>query len=86
MSGSHGNHDPAAVRAAIQAAILASIPGAQVSVEGGGGHYAIEVVSEVFEGKGMLDSQRLVYGAIASLLKGDDAPVHAVDTLRTRAR
>lgn len=53
-------------------------------VEGGGGHYSIEVVSPVFAGKGMLDSQRLVYSAIAPLLKGDDAPVHAVDSLRTR--
>lgn len=84
MSGSHGNHDPAAVRAAVRDAIVRSIPDAEVRVEGGGGHYTIEVVSTVFAGKGMLDSQRLVYGAIASLLKGDDAPVHAVDSLRTR--
>lgn len=85
MSGSHGNHDPAAVREAVREAITRSIPDANVQVEGGGGHYSIEVVSKVFEGKGMLDSQRLVYAAIAPLLKGDDAPVHAVDTLRTRA-
>jgi acid stress-induced BolA-like protein IbaG/YrbA len=83
---SHGSHDPAAVRAAVSDAITTAIPDAQVRVEGGGGHYTIEVVSPVFEGKGMLDSQRLVLGAITHLLKGDDAPVHAVDSLRTRAR
>lgn len=85
MGASHGAHDPAAVRAAVHDAITKAIPDAAVRVEGGGGHYAIEVVSAVFAGKGMLDSQRLVYAAIAHLLKGDDAPVHAVDSLRTRA-
>jgi len=32
----------------------------------------------------MLESQRMVYGAIAHLMKGDLAPVHAVDRLQTR--
>jgi acid stress-induced BolA-like protein IbaG/YrbA len=72
------------VRAAVHEHIVRAIPDATVRVEGGGGHYSIEVVSPVFAGKGMLDSQRLVYSAIAPLLKGDDAPVHAVDSLRTR--
>jgi acid stress-induced BolA-like protein IbaG/YrbA len=42
------------------------------------------VTSPVFAGKGMLESQRLVYGAIAHLMKGDMAPVHAVDSMKTR--
>lgn len=71
---------------AIRSAILAQIPDAQLDVaEGGGGHFTIEVVSPVFAGKGRLESQRLVLGAIAPLMKGDSAPVHAVDTLKTRA-
>lgn len=70
----------------IRQAILAKIPDARVAVGGGsGGHFTIEVVSPVFAGKGMLESQRLVYGAIAHLMKGDGAPVHAVDKLTTRA-
>jgi hypothetical protein len=32
----------------------------------------------------MLESQRLVYSAIAHLMKGDAPPVHAVDSLKTR--
>jgi acid stress-induced BolA-like protein IbaG/YrbA len=72
------------VVAAVRAAIEEKVPGARAEVTGGGGHYSIEVVSPVFAGKGMLESQRLVYGAIAHLMKGDDAPVHAVDSLRTR--
>ena len=84
MSGSHGSHDPNAVREAVREAIVRAMPDAKVRVEGGGGHYAIEVVSTAFAGKGMLDSQRLVYAAIAPFLKGDGAPVHAVDSLHTR--
>jgi len=32
----------------------------------------------------MLDSQRMVYGAITHLMKGAAPPVHAVDSLKTR--
>jgi stress-induced morphogen len=42
------------------------------------------VTSSAFAGKSMLQSQRMVYSAIAHLMKGDLAPVHAVDSLRTR--
>lgn len=70
----------------IRRAILEKIPDAAVDVQpGSGGHYSISVVSPVFAGKGMLESQRLVYGAIAHLMKGDGAPVHAVDKLTTKA-
>lgn len=68
---------------AIKNAILEKIPGAAINVGGGGGHYTIEVTSPVFAGKSKVDSQRLVYGAIAHLMKGDLAPVHAVDSLKT---
>jgi acid stress-induced BolA-like protein IbaG/YrbA len=69
----------------IRAAIVEKIPDAEVAVTpGSGGHYAIDVVSPVFAGKSTLDKQRLVYGAIAHLMKGDGAPVHAVDKLTTR--
>jgi acid stress-induced BolA-like protein IbaG/YrbA len=80
----HDHHSASNQCEAIEKAIKDTITDAQVRVTGGGGHYTIEVVSTVFAGKGMLDSQRLVYSAIAPLMKGDDAPVHAVDSLRTR--
>ncbi len=72
------------VTQAIEDAIRAKIEGAKVEVAGGGGHYTIVVTSKAFEGKGTLESQRMVYGAIAHLMKGDLAPVHAVDSLKTR--
>ncbi|HEY5079319.1 MAG TPA: BolA family protein [Opitutaceae bacterium] len=70
---------------AIREAITGKLAGAQIEVAGAGGHYTIAVVSPAFAGKSMLESQRLVYAAIAHLMKGDGAPVHAVDSLRTRA-
>jgi acid stress-induced BolA-like protein IbaG/YrbA len=72
------------VLAAIRDAIGAKLPGAQVDVTGGGGHYSISVTSPEFAGKSMLESQRLVYGAITHLMSGDSPPVHAVDSLKTR--
>jgi acid stress-induced BolA-like protein IbaG/YrbA len=70
---------------AIREAIEGKIPGAKADVSGGGGHYTIDVVASAFTGLGMLESQRLVYSAIAHLMNGDMAPVHAVDKLKTRA-
>ncbi len=69
---------------ALREAIESKIPSSKADVSGGGGHFSIEVVSTAFAGLGMLESQRLVYGAIAHLMKGDLAPVHAVDKLKTR--
>ncbi|HKY39860.1 MAG TPA: BolA/IbaG family iron-sulfur metabolism protein [Polyangiaceae bacterium] len=72
------------VVAALRQAIESKIPSSQASVSGAGGHYTIEVVSSTFEGLSMLESQRLVYSAVAHLMQGDLAPVHAVDKLTTR--
>jgi acid stress-induced BolA-like protein IbaG/YrbA len=71
---------------AIRDAILVKIPGAEVVAAGGGGHFTIEVLSPVFEGKSMLESQRLVLGAIKHLMAGELAPIHAVDSIKTRSR
>ena len=73
------------VTEAIKSAIAEKIPGAKIEATGGGGHYSIAVESPVFAGKNMLESQRLVYGAIAHLMKGDAPPIHAVDSLKTKA-
>jgi acid stress-induced BolA-like protein IbaG/YrbA len=70
---------------ALRDAIESAIEGSKADVSGAGGHYTIDVVSPRFAGLGMLESQRLVYSAIAHLMQGDLAPVHAVDRLKTRA-
>lgn len=68
---------------AIESAILATIPDAQVQVRGDGGHFEISVQATAFENKSMLEQHRMVYRAIGSLMAGDYAPVHAVDKLET---
>jgi acid stress-induced BolA-like protein IbaG/YrbA len=72
--------------AALEAAVLAVLPNAAVEVSTGSpGHYSLIVRSETFRGRSMLESHRLVYAAIASLMAGDTAPVHAIDSLKTIA-
>jgi acid stress-induced BolA-like protein IbaG/YrbA len=69
---------------ALRSAIAAALPGARIEVEAGSpGHYAIRVVSAVFAGRSRVAQQQLVYGAIAHLMQGDAAPVHAIDRLLT---
>lgn len=70
---------------AIRDHVLAAIPDAKVEAAGGGGHFTIHVTSPVFAGKSMLQQHQLVLKAVAPLMRGDDAPLHAVDSLVTRA-
>lgn len=65
----------------VKEAIEEAIEGSVATVSGGGGHFVIEVVSDAFAGKRILEQQRLVYSAIAHLMAGDAAPVHAVDSM-----
>ena len=68
----------------VRAIIEAAIPGSHAEVVGGGGHYSITVTAAAFAGKSMLEQQRMVYSAITELMKGNDAPIHAVDKLITK--
>ena len=64
--------------------IEAAIPGARVEVTPASpGHFEIAVKAEAFAGKSMVQQQQMVYKAIAPLMAGDSAPMHAVDRLRT---
>jgi stress-induced morphogen len=85
VSSSHPTDFQGDVLAAIRDAVEGAIAGARCQASGGNGHYSIVVTAPAFAGLGMLASQRLVYSAIAHLLKGDAPPIHAVDSLQTRA-
>lgn len=67
----------------IKAHIEKAIPDAKTEIISSGRHFSITVISAVFEGKSPLAKQQLVYSSIAPLMSGADAPVHAVDTLKT---
>ena len=68
----------------IRDSIVERLPDAVVEAAGSGGHFTIAVTSKEFAGKGPVDAQRLVYGAITHLMKGHLAPIHAVDSLKTK--
>jgi stress-induced morphogen len=74
--------DPAQVAARMREKIAAAVDGARVTVTPTSpGHYEIEVVSSAFAGRSRVAQQQLVYAAIADLMTGGAAPVHAVDRL-----
>ncbi len=69
---------------ALRKALEAAFPGAEIEVSSASpGHFALRVVSKVFENKTRVQQQQLVYQAIAHLMSGDAAPVHAIDRMQT---
>jgi stress-induced morphogen len=69
---------------ALEQAIVMAVPDAKVEVvSSGGGHYSLRVRSPAFRDRSTLERHRMVYTAIAALMAGDTAPVHAIDTLKT---
>jgi acid stress-induced BolA-like protein IbaG/YrbA len=77
--------EPESTVESIRSSIEKAIIDARVEVTAGSpGHFSVVVVSTVFTGKSTLESQRLVYSAIAPLMAGSSAPVHAIDNMKTR--
>jgi len=69
----------------LSTAIAEALPEAQVEVRAtGAGRFGIRVASQTFDGQSRVAQQQAVYAAIAHLMKGDAAPVHAIDKLETR--
>ena len=64
-------------------AVTEALPGARIEVTGEGNHFSLRVESAAFSGRNRLARQRLVLRAIAHLMKGEAAPVHAIDRLET---
>ena len=48
---------------------------------GGAGHFEVRVKSAAFAGQSRVAQQRSVYAAISHLMKGETAPVHAIDKM-----
>ena len=68
----------------IRDAIVQALPGAEVRVSAGQpGHFSLSVRSEQFQNQSRVACQRLVLKAIAPLMSGERAPVHAIDQLET---
>ena len=77
--------EPTALLAELRRAVAAALPDAAVEVEAGSpGHFSLRVVSAAFAGLPRVRQQQTVYAAIAHLMAGDSAPVHAIDQLITK--
>ncbi len=64
----------------IKQMIEAGLSGSRVSVTGDGSHFEAEVISDAFDGKGMLQQHRLVYATLGDNI--ENASIHAL-SLRT---
>ena len=77
----HGDNADPIIRQLHQA-IEAAVDCDEIQIGcGSPGHFTIRVVSSEFEGLSRVKQQQLVYAAIAPLMAGNQAPVHAVDRL-----
>jgi acid stress-induced BolA-like protein IbaG/YrbA len=77
--------EPSALLDELRRAVQGALPDAAIEVEAGSpGHFSLQVVSAAFEGLPRVRQQQKVYAAIAHLMAGDAAPVHAIDQLTTR--
>ena len=66
----------------LKEAIEQAIAGAEVEVAAGGaGHFELRVKAPGFAGQSRVAQQRAVYAAINHLMKGETAPVHAIDKM-----
>ena len=77
--------DPEPLVAQLRERIERELPGARARVRcASPGHFEIEVESTAFAGQPRVRQHQLVYSAIAPLMAGDAAPVHAIDRLDCR--
>ena len=77
--------EPTALLDELRAAVRTALPDAAVEATAGSpGHFSLRVISPAFAGLPRVRQQQKVYAAIAHLMAGDAAPVHAIDQLITR--
>lgn len=66
----------------IKAAIEAGLPDCEARVTGDGTHFEAVVICDAFDGKGMLEQHRMVYGALGDAMR---TSIHAL-SMRTYTR
>jgi acid stress-induced BolA-like protein IbaG/YrbA len=77
--------EPEQVAQQLAEAIRRALPGAEVTVHAGSpGHFELEVAALALAGLPRVKQQQAVYAAIAHLMAGDSAPVHAIDRMTIR--
>ncbi len=73
---------PEKIAEQIRESIEQALAGAEVEVVcSSPGHFQLRVTSQTFADRNRLQQQQAVYAAIAHLMKGGSAPVHAIDRM-----
>lgn len=57
--------------------IEAGIPGSEVIAGGDGSHFDVTVISDAFEGKSMVEEQRMVYATLGERITSGE--IHAIN-------
>lgn len=77
--------EPEEIAQQLAQAIERALPGSRAGVQiGSPGHFELEVTSSALVGLSRVKQQQTVYAAIAHLMAGDEAPVHAIDRMTIR--
>jgi acid stress-induced BolA-like protein IbaG/YrbA len=74
--------EPEEIAVQLAQAIETALPGAKAVVHAGSpGHFELTVTACALAGLSRVKQQQAVYAAIAHLMAGDSAPVHAIDRM-----
>jgi acid stress-induced BolA-like protein IbaG/YrbA len=77
--------EPEEIAGQLAQAIERALPGARAEVLAGSpGHFELSVTASALAGLSRVKQQQAVYAAIAHLMAGDAAPVHAIDRMTIR--
>ena len=69
----------------IEALIKAGIPDAQVKVTGDGRHFETSVVSNIFEGKSLIQRHRMILATVESQIASDELHALSITSSKTTA-
>jgi acid stress-induced BolA-like protein IbaG/YrbA len=77
--------EPEEIAQQLAQAVEKALPGATAEVQiGSPGHFELTVTASALAGLSRVKQQQAVYAAIAHLMAGDSAPVHAIDRMTIR--
>ncbi|MFQ5812940.1 MAG: BolA family protein [Anaerolineae bacterium] len=68
----------------IEAALEKALPGATINIQdltGGGDHFQVLVISQSFEGKGLVEQHQMVYGALKEAMGTERIHALALKTM-----
>lgn len=62
---------------AVKDLIEAGLPGVDITVQGDGSHFDVTAVGDVFDGKSMLEQQKMIYATLGERITSGE--IHAIN-------